>query len=234
MLVASGVLFYVSYWLISQLEAKRWMDFLKQQARHGLELGGQGTLAVTAFLAVYREGAETSLMYQALLGSEGRTQAGFLGLAAGFVLGMVLLAVIAMLIRATSVRLPMQRVLQVLGHVSVRPGHRVRRQRRFRAAERRHPAHDQPRLDGPRAALGGALSQPQVISVQGLLLAGAILAWVVIPRAVAATRPRRAAQASSWPPSEAESTRGSRRAPALGRSDRGRADPGRRDRCSWR
>ena len=87
MLVASGILFYVSYWLISQLEAKRWMDFLKKQARHGLELGGQGTLAVTAFLAVYREGAETSLMYQALLGSEGRTQNGFLGLAAGLASG---------------------------------------------------------------------------------------------------------------------------------------------------
>ena len=77
------MLFYVSYWLVSQLEAKRWTDFLKKQARRGLELGGQGTLAVTAFLAVYREGAETSLMYQALLGSEGRTQAGLLGLAAG-------------------------------------------------------------------------------------------------------------------------------------------------------
>ena len=47
------------------------MDFLKQQARRGLEWGGGGTLAVTAFLAVYREGAETSLMYQALLGSQG-------------------------------------------------------------------------------------------------------------------------------------------------------------------
>jgi high-affinity iron transporter len=38
MLVASAVLFYVSYWLISQLEARRWMDFLKKQASHGLEL----------------------------------------------------------------------------------------------------------------------------------------------------------------------------------------------------
>ena len=46
MLVASAVLFYVSYWLISHVEAKRWMDFLKQQARRGLELGGQGTLAL--------------------------------------------------------------------------------------------------------------------------------------------------------------------------------------------
>ena len=86
MLVASGILFYVSYWLISQVEAKRWMDFLKKQARHGLDWAG-GTLAVTAFLAVYREGAETSLMYQALLGSEGTTQAGLLGLTVGLALG---------------------------------------------------------------------------------------------------------------------------------------------------
>ncbi len=35
MLAASGVLFYVSYWLISQSESKRWMDFLKRQARGG-------------------------------------------------------------------------------------------------------------------------------------------------------------------------------------------------------
>ena len=75
MLVAAGVLFYVSYWLVSQAEAKRWMDFLKQQARRGLEWGGGATLAVTAFLAVYREGAETSLMYQALLGSQGHDAA---------------------------------------------------------------------------------------------------------------------------------------------------------------
>ena len=53
------------------------------------------------------KGPRPSLMYQALLGSEGRTQAGFLGLTAGLALGIVLLAVIAYLIRATSVRLPM-------------------------------------------------------------------------------------------------------------------------------
>ena len=87
MLAAAAVLFYVSYWLISRFEAKRWTDYLAKRARRGLELGGQGTLALTAFLAVYREGAETSLLYQALLGSEGRTRAGFLGLAAGVALG---------------------------------------------------------------------------------------------------------------------------------------------------
>ena len=32
MLLAAGVLFYVSYWLISQSESRRWLDFLKRQA----------------------------------------------------------------------------------------------------------------------------------------------------------------------------------------------------------
>ena len=115
MLVAAGVLFYVSYWLISQTRGQAVDGLPQAQARRGLELGGQGTLALTAFLAVYREGAETSLMYQALLGSEGRTRAGLLGLAAGLVLGLVLLAVIAALVRATSVRLPMQLFFKLSG-----------------------------------------------------------------------------------------------------------------------
>ena len=113
MLVAAAVLFYVSYWLISRFEAKRWTDFLAERARRGIALGGQGTLALTAFLAVYREGAETSLLYQALLGSEGRTRAGLSGLAAGVALGMVLLAIIAAIIRATSLRLPMRQFFKL-------------------------------------------------------------------------------------------------------------------------
>ena len=32
MLLAAGVLFYVSYWLISQSESRRWLAFLKRQA----------------------------------------------------------------------------------------------------------------------------------------------------------------------------------------------------------
>src|SRR5689334_19127665 len=105
MLVAAAVLFYVSYWLISRFETKRWMDYLADRARRGVALGGQGTLAITAFLAVYREGAETSLLYQALLGSEGRTHAGIWGLTAGVAAGVVLLAMIAVIVKATSVRL---------------------------------------------------------------------------------------------------------------------------------
>jgi high-affinity iron transporter len=183
MLVAAGILFYVSYWLVSQLEAKRWMDFLKKQARHGLELGGQGTLAVTAFLAVYREGAETSLMYQALLGSEGRTQAGFLGLTAGLTLGIVILAVIAYLIRATSVRLPMRVFFKFSGLflfalAIVFAGNGV-----FELQNAGILLTTNLAWLGRGLPWVGLYPNLQVISVQGLLLAGAILAWLVVPQA---------------------------------------------------
>jgi len=183
MLVASAILFYVSYWLVSQLEAKRWMDFLKKQARHGLELGGQGTLAATAFLAVYREGAETSLMYQALLGSEGRTESGFLGLAAGLALGIVILAVIAYLIRATSVRLPMRVFFKLSGLflfalAIVFAGNGV-----FELQNAGLLLTTNLAWLGHGLPWVGLYPNLQVASVQGLLLAGAVLAWLVIPGA---------------------------------------------------
>jgi high-affinity iron transporter len=158
------------------------MDFLKKQARHGLELGGQGTLAVTAFLAVYREGAETSLMYQALLASEGRTQAGFLGLTAGLALGIALLAVIAYLIRATSIRLPMHVFFKFSGMflfalAIVFAGNGV-----FELQNAGILLTTNIVWLGRGVPWAGLYPNLQVISVQGLLLAGAILAWVVIPR----------------------------------------------------
>jgi high-affinity iron transporter len=189
MLAASVVLFYVSYWLISQLEARRWMDFLKQQARRGLELGGRGTLALTAFLAVYREGAETSLLYQALLASEGRTQAGFLGVVAGAALGLALLAGIATLIRATSVRLPVHTFFKFSGAflfalAIVFAGNGV-----FELQNAGVLVTTSLPWLGRGLPWAGIYPNLQVVSVQGLLLAGALLAWVVIPHGSLRTTP---------------------------------------------
>jgi high-affinity iron transporter len=182
MLAASAVLFYVSFWLISNVQAKRWMDFLKQQARRGLELGGQGTLALTAFLAVYREGAETALMYQALLGSEGQSPSGFIGLIAGVLLGLALLAVVAVLIRATSVRLPLHTFFKFSGAflfalAIVFAGNGV-----FELQNAGVLITTNVSWMGRGLPWAGLYPSVQVISVQGLLLAGAVLAWVIIPR----------------------------------------------------
>src|SRR5258707_5736197 len=93
LLIAVAVLFSVSYWLISKVEAAKWQQFIKEKVSAALEQGGGSALTFVAFLAVYREGAETALFYQALF-NEGPNVAlplslgilaGFAVLAAGFV-----------------------------------------------------------------------------------------------------------------------------------------------------
>lgn len=193
MLVAAGVLFYVSYWLVSQAQAKRWADFLKQHARRGLEWGGGGTLALTAFLAVYREGAETALMYQALLGSQGTTRAGLLGLLAGLILGLFVLAAVAALVRATSVRLPLRAFFQVSGLMLfalavIFAGNAV-----FALQNAGYVVTTPLTWLGGGLPLVGLYPSLQVVSVQGLLVAGAALSWLVIPQASAAPGERSSA-----------------------------------------
>ena len=167
------------------------MDGLPQAAgpaRPGV--GGGGTLALTAFLAVYREGAETALMYQALLGSQGTTRAGLLGLAAGLALGLVILAVDRRRWSGPPASGCRSALLQVLRAVLfalavVFAGNGVFELQNAGIL-----------LTTPLAWLGGGLPlaglypNVQVVSVQGLLLAGALLAWVVIPRGSARRRPR--------------------------------------------
>jgi high-affinity iron transporter len=184
MLAAAGVLFYVSYWLIAQSESRRWMEFLKRQARRGVEFGGRGTLALTAFLAVYREGAETALMYQAMLGTQGQSRAGLLGLAAGLGVGLVVLAAVALVVRATSVRLPLRAFFKFTGAVLfgmavVFAGNAIFELQQYGLLKTTT-------LAGPLAWLGqgipmlGLYPNVQTLSVQGLLLAGAALALVLM------------------------------------------------------
>jgi high-affinity iron transporter len=105
MLVAVVVLFSVSYWLISKVEAAKWQKFIGAKVSSALEHGGGKALALVAFLAVYREGAETALFYQALF-NEGPNVG--LPLALGIVLGFAVLAVIFTLFYRYGMRIPMR------------------------------------------------------------------------------------------------------------------------------
>src|SRR5437773_4133443 len=78
MLLATAVLFYVSYWLLSKIEVAKWNAFVKGRMEEALSTGSGFALASVAFLAVYREGFETILFYKALLTSAG-SAAGALG-----------------------------------------------------------------------------------------------------------------------------------------------------------
>jgi len=104
MLLAAAVLFYVSYWLISKSESTKWQKYINTKIDFAVEKGSAYTLALAAFLAVYREGAETVLFYQALaLGASGQSMA----LVSGFALASVSLIILFFIMRSATMRLPM-------------------------------------------------------------------------------------------------------------------------------
>jgi high-affinity iron transporter len=105
LLVAVGVLFSVSYWLISRVEAAKWQQFIREKVNRALDHGGGRALAFVAFLAVYREGAETALFYQALF-NEGQNVV--FPITLGIVLGFAALAVIFTLFYKFGVRIPLR------------------------------------------------------------------------------------------------------------------------------
>ena len=105
MLVAVAVLFSVSYWLISKVEAAKWQQFIRGKVNAALEHGGGTALAFVAFLAVYREGAETALFYQALF-NEGTGNG--LAIALGLLIGFGALAIVFTLFYRFGVRIPLR------------------------------------------------------------------------------------------------------------------------------
>src|SRR5258705_2354758 len=105
LLLAVAVLFSVSYWLISKVEAAKWQEFIKEKVSTALDHGGGRALAFVAFLAVYREGAETALFYQALF-NEGPNVV--VPISLGIVAGGVALAVIFTLFYRFGVRIPLR------------------------------------------------------------------------------------------------------------------------------
>jgi high-affinity iron transporter len=60
------VLFFVSFWLVSRFEHRRWMEFKNARVAAAAASGGAIAFAGLGFTAVYREGFETVLFYQAL------------------------------------------------------------------------------------------------------------------------------------------------------------------------
>ena len=100
-LTAVAVLFYVSNWMISKSESAAWTSYIKDKASGGVSRGSMFTLGFTAWLAVFREGAEVILFYQPML-SEDRPDMVW----AGFLIGVAVLVVVFLAIRFLSVKLP--------------------------------------------------------------------------------------------------------------------------------
>ena len=103
MLLATAVLFYVSYWLITKIQVAKWQHYIKSKVESSLSRGNMFALGFAAFLAVYREGAETILFYQALYSTSDGNSAAII---AGFAAGSLLLIGLFILIKYGSVRIP--------------------------------------------------------------------------------------------------------------------------------
>ncbi|WP_148800458.1 FTR1 family protein [Campylobacter concisus] len=107
MLVAVGLLFYVGFWLLSNAGAKKWNDYIKSHVSESISSGSTTTLWWTVFLAVFREGAETVLFYQALIFGA-KDSAGYSMIAAGFVIGLVVLLIVYFLFKIFAVKIPIK------------------------------------------------------------------------------------------------------------------------------
>lgn len=105
MLIAAGVLLYVGNWLFSKRDAERWQAYIKTHVDKAVASGSGLAMGAAAFLAVYREGAETVLFYQALLAEQPNAGS---GVVAGF--GAAALALVALFygMRVLGLRLPLK------------------------------------------------------------------------------------------------------------------------------
>jgi high-affinity iron transporter len=103
MLVAAALLVYVGNWILSKADVRAWSSYIDSKTEKSLTTGSVLSLAFVAFLAVFREGAETILFYQALL-AQTDGQAGMIWLGLG--IGAALLVVVYLLIRLLSIKLP--------------------------------------------------------------------------------------------------------------------------------
>jgi high-affinity iron transporter len=109
-LIAAAVLFYVSYWLISKSQAQAWQRYLAHRVEEGVIHGSGWSLGATAFLAVYREGAETILMLRPIVGG-----GGWLTVVGALLVGGVLLAGVFWAFRYAGMRLPLRSFFSVTG-----------------------------------------------------------------------------------------------------------------------
>lgn len=104
-LLATGVLFYVSFWILNKIEHKKWMEFVKAKVWQATTTGSVMVFVMLSFFTVYREGFETVLFYQAMF-SFAKYMETEVGL--GFIAGIASLLAIYFAMRKLGRRLPLR------------------------------------------------------------------------------------------------------------------------------
>ena len=104
-LFAMLMLLYTSNWMISRSSVQAWNSYIREQTTSAVSKGSLISLALLSFLAVFREGAETVIFYQAIFAVSNGADSTIWG---GFVSAALVLVVIFLLIRFASVRIPIR------------------------------------------------------------------------------------------------------------------------------
>ena len=179
-LAAAAILFWVSYWLVSKLEAARWQAFVGGRIREAASGGRLFALAAVTFVAVYRECFETVLFYQALAAQAGPN--GLRPIAAGIGAGLVLLAVLALAFFRFGARLSLRRFFAassvlLYALAVVMAGHGI-------AALQEAAWLPTTLVPGPRVEWLGVYPTLEGLAVQGALLLAAGIAFVKLSGAL--------------------------------------------------
>ena len=106
-LVSACLMFYVSGWLFVKQDPRAWQVYLKTHTDRVVEGGTLYAVASLAFLAVFREGAETVLFLHALSKTAGGWGPGLIG---GILAAAVILAGLFVVINKTTRKLPLRTV----------------------------------------------------------------------------------------------------------------------------
>ncbi|QYN43239.1 FTR1 family iron permease [Gilliamella sp. ESL0443] len=105
MLLATVMLFFISNWMLSKSESIAWKNYVEGKVQNAVSTGSSFALGFAAFLAVFREGAETIIFYQAMLAdaNEHMDMVWY-----GLGVGMFVLAFVFVIIRFGTVKLPLK------------------------------------------------------------------------------------------------------------------------------
>src|SRR5919112_1825661 len=102
---AVAVLFWVSFWVLNKIETKRWIEFVKAKVWKATTTGSIMVFVLLSFFTVYREGFETVLFYQAILGFARYMEWYVI---AGMVLGLAVIIGVALGVRKLGRKLPLR------------------------------------------------------------------------------------------------------------------------------
>lgn len=103
--IAAVLMFYMSGWLFLKQNPAAWTRELKDAAQKAITKGTAISLALLAFLAVFREGAETVLFLHAAARTSGGWSTGLIG---GLVGATVILVAMFVAIEWLALRLPLR------------------------------------------------------------------------------------------------------------------------------